>query len=396
MKSVRLVKEDRRWRVLLAVPAAVVTLGVLVLPFWARPMSPEERSRRAALTATEVLEGEEPDLRRAMVVVRTAVAADAPANRLRDAELLDGVGLLASERGEAPAAVKWRRDADHCLERALEETGMVALPDAARRAYLGMRVSGEWALLAEAVPVVDTAEGEFVSGWLQVMGGKAGGALKMLEPRAEESPRHALLAAVAAHAVQETEVRDRMAAVALAGKPELGPLERAGAAALVGRFEEAFGVAAGAGVETEPVRSAAIAEIVERWLRSGTFPAPASKEARDVLETGLRAAPDSPYLAAVVVKLPVPAEPVVGGVFQQFLGVVELVRSGAPEAEIEERLGKVAAQWPEAGRAAARAAAAMGKRVGKGLVAGETNRRRTFMAMGPVDPLWALLWRRSN
>jgi hypothetical protein len=173
MKSVRLVKEDRRWRVLLAVPAAVVTLGVLVLPFWARPMSPEERSRRAALTATEVLEGEEPDLRRAMVVVRTAVAADAPANRLRDAELLDGVGLLASERGEAPAAVKWRRDADHCLERALEETGMVALPDAARRAYLGMRVSGEWGLLAEAVPVVDTAEGEFVSGWLQVMGGKA-------------------------------------------------------------------------------------------------------------------------------------------------------------------------------------------------------------------------------
>jgi hypothetical protein len=90
------------------------------------------------------------------------------------------------------------------------------------------------------------------------------------------------------------------------------------------------------------------------------------------------------------------AEPVGGGVFQQFLGVVELVRSGAPEAEIEERLGKVAAQWPEAGRAAARAAAAMGKRVGKGLVAGETNRRRTFMAMGPVDPLWALLWQRSN
>jgi hypothetical protein len=29
-------------------------------------------------------------------------------------------------------------------------------------------------------------------------------------------------------------------------------------------------------------------------------------------------------------------------------------------------------------------------------VAGETNRRRTFMAMGPVDPLWALLWQRSN
>lgn len=398
MKSVRLVKADTRWRVLAAVPAVVVTLGVMVLPFWARPVSPGERSRLAALMAASMLEEEEPDPRRAMVVVRTAVAVDAPANRLRDAELLDGVGLLAIERGEASLAGKWRGDADRCLERALTETGMAALPDAARRAYLGMRVSGDWGRIAEAVPVVETADGAFVSGWLRVMGGKGGEALKMLEPYVKESPRHAVLCAVAAHAVQETEVRDRMAALALGGKPELGVLERAGALALVGRYEEAFGAAKGAGVEMEPVRSAAIAEIVERWLRSGMFPDPGSAGAQEVLETAMRAAPDSPYFAAVVVKLPAPAEPVAGGVFPQFLGVVELLRSGAAEGEIEERLGKLVEGWPEAGRAVARVAAVMGKRDGKDVeaVSGEKSRRRTFMEMGPVDPLWALLWGRSQ
>ncbi len=398
MKSVRLVKADTRWRVLAAAPAAVVTLGVLVLPFWARPVSPAERSRLAALTAMEVLEAEEPDPRRAMVVVRTAVAADAPENRLRDAELLDGIGLLAIDRGEATAAGKWRRDADHCLERALMETGMVALPDVARRAYLGMRVSGEWARVADVVPVVETADGAFVSGWLQVMGGKGREALKILEPYVKESPRHALLAAVAAHTVQETAERDRMAAVALGGKPELGPLERAGALALVGRYGEAFGAAKGVGGELEPVRSTAIAEIVERWLRSGTFPEPGSAEVMEVLEAAMRAAPDSPYFAAAVVKLPAPAEPVEGGAFPQFLGVVELLRSGAPEAEIEERLGKVVEGWPEAGRAVARVAAVMGKGGVKLAVpaAVEVNRRRAFMATGPVDPLWALLWQRSQ
>jgi hypothetical protein len=112
----------------------------------------------------------------------------------------------------------------------------------------------------------------------------------------------------------------------------------------------------------------------------------------------LRAAPDSPYFAAVVVKLPAPAEPVVGGMFSQFLGVVELLRSGAPEGEIEERMGMVAGQWPEARRAAARVAAVMGNRARKDLevVIGEKSRRRTFMEMGPVDPLWALLWGRSQ
>lgn len=387
-----------RWRALAAVPAGVVTLAVLLLPFWARPVGPAERAGLAARTAREVLMSEAPEPRRAMVVVRTAVATDAPENRLRDAGLLDGVGLLAIERGEAGAAGKWRRDADHSLGQALLETGMGALPDAARRAYLGMRLPAEWAQLADAVPRVETADGVFVRGWLQVMGGKAGEALKMLEPWAKESPRQALLGAVAAHAVQETEKRDWMAAEALSGKPELGPLERAGAAALMGRYEEAFGAAKGAGVETEPVRSTAIAEIVERWLRSGTFPAPGSAEAQVVLETALRAAPDSPYLASVVLKLPVPAEPVAEAAFPQFLAVVDLLRRGAGEAEIAERLGKAREGWPEAGRAVARVATVMGKRGVKSLppVEVEANRRLVFMEMGPVDPLWALLWRRSQ
>jgi hypothetical protein len=398
MKSVR-IESPRLWlRVLLAAPAGVVTVAVLLLPMWARPVTSVERANLAARTAAEVLVSGDPEPRRTMVVVRTAVAPEAPGDRLRDAGLLDGVGLLAIEKGEAGAAVKWRRDADHCLGLALGESGMEALRDVARRAYLGMRTPAEWARMAEGVAVGGEGDELFVGAWVQLMGGKAEAALKVLEPGAGASPRQALLAAVAAHAVQKTEVRDRMARAALDGQPALGALERAGAEILLGRYEEAFAAAEGAGAEAEPVRSSAIAEIAERWLRSGTFYAPASVEAHKVLEAALRAAPDSPYLASVVLKLPAPGEPVGEAAFPRFLSAVQAMREGAGEAVVAERLAAAVAKWPDAAKAAARVAAVTGKRGVKVAMAAvdPALRRRTFMEMGPVDPLWALLWRRSQ
>ncbi len=398
-------------RILLAAPSALVALSVASLPLILPDSSAEFEASVNPDSAASFLLSPEPDYRAAMIHARMASPGTNPANLGREARSLETLALLASEFQLRDDSTRWHREGVARFKRfaSTPAAGTIpAAPSLAPWALFSRLSEGEWREIAAARAQLPQDD-PLTSAWLAVVSGDTAAALPKLRELAPSSHQAALLAAIAAHAHQETSLRDQLLSPLLSetGNPPASATEKAAAQYLTGNWPLAWETALQAPASEEPIRSAALAEIGSRRLQSGEFTAPDDSTAKSILATALRAAPTRPSLAVAAARLAFegPAVTPASGeteALDLLLAAFQAAHRG-DTTQTAELMQRTVSLWPESVLCVNRLAAGIPKdspfRRAIDLASSSTRRpsftslRKRTLETDQVPPASALLWR---
>lgn len=395
-------------RILLAAPAALVALSVASLPLILPDSSAEFEASVNPDSAASFLLSPEPDYRAAMIHARMASPGTNPANLGREARTLETLALLASEFQLRDDSARWHREGVARFKRFASSPAAGTIPAAPTLAPWALfdRLSKEeWREIA-AARAQHPQEDPFTSAWLAVVSGDTAADLPKLRELAPSSHQAALLAAIAAHARQETTLRDQLLSPILSETtdPPASATEKAGAHYLTGNWPLAWETALQAPESEEPIRSAALAEIGSRRLQSDEFTAADDSTAKSILASALRAAPTRPNLAVAAARLAFEGPPVTEPTeaLDLLLASFQAANRG-DTSQTTELMQRTVTLWPEAVLCVNRLAAGIPRespfRAAIDLVSSSTKRpsftdlRKRTLETDQVPPASALLWR---
>ncbi len=398
-------------RILLAAPSALVALSVAALPLILPDSSAEFEASVNPDSAASFLLSPEPDYRAAMIHARMASPGTDPANLGREARTLETLALLASEFQLRDDSARWHREGVARFKRFASSPAAGTIPAAPTLAPWALfdRLSKEeWREIA-AARAQHPQEDPFTSAWLAVVSGDTAAELPKLRELAPSSHQAALLAAIAAHASQETTLRDQLLSPILSETtdPPASATEKAAAHYLTGNWPLAWETALQAPESEEPIRSAALAEIGSRRLQSGEFTAADDPTAKSILASALRAAPTRANLAVAAARLAFEGPPVTPAsgateALDLLLASFQAAHRG-DTSQTTELIQRTVTLWPEAVLCVNRLAAGIPKdspfRPAIDLVFSSTIRpsftglRKRTLETDQVPPASALLWR---
>lgn len=397
-------------RILLAAPSALVALSVASLPLVLPDSSAEFEATVRPDSAAAFLLSPDPDYRAAMIHARMASPGTNPANLGREARTLETLALLAAEFQLRDDSARWHRDGVTRFKRFASQpaAGIIpAAPSLAPWALFGRLSKDEWREIAVA-RALHSQDDPLTTAWLTTVSGDAKAALPKLRELAPSSHQAALLAAIAAHSLQETALRDQLLTQLLSesASPPASDTEKAAAHYLAGNLPLAWEAALRAPESEEPIRSAALAEIGSRRLLSGEFSAADDSTAKSILATALRADPSRPSLAVAAARLAFEGPPVTPATgpteaLDLLLAALQAAqRTDAPQTA--DLMQRTVALWPEALLCVNRLAAGIPGdsplRPAIDLVFSSSKRpsftalRRRTLETDQVPPASALLW----
>jgi hypothetical protein len=396
-------------RILLAAPSAIVALSVASLPLILPDSSEKFEASVDPDSAAAFLLSPEPDYRAAMIHARMASPGTDPAKLGREGRTLEALALLASEFQLRDDSTRWHREGVARFKRfAAAPDSPPTAPFLAPWVLFGRLSQDEWREIAAARTQLPQDD-PLTTAWLAVVCGNTDAALPKLRELAASSHQASLLAAIAAHARQDTALRDQLLSPLLAdtANPPPSATEKAAAHFLSGNWQTAWQLASDAPESEEPVRSAALAEIASRWLQSGEFTSNTDTKAKAILAVGLRAAPARPNLAVAAARLAFEGPPVTPAAGETealdlLLGAFQAAQRN-DSAQTTELLKRAVSLWPESVLCINRLATGIPKespfRAAIDLVATSTVRpsftslRRRTLSTDQVPPATALLWR---
>lgn len=398
-------------RILLAAPSALVALSVASLPLILPDSSAEFEASVNPDSAASFLLSPAPDYRAAMIHARMASPGTNLTHLGREARTLETLALLAAEFQLLADSARWHREGVARFKRFASTPAAGTLPAAASLApwALFSRLSKEeWREIAAARaqhPQDDT----LTSAWLAVVSGDTATDLPKLRELAPSSHQAALLAAIAAHARQETSLRDQLLSPILSETTDhpASATEKAAAHYLTGNWPLAWETALQATEAEEPIRSAALAEIGSRRLYSGEFTAADHSTAKSILATALRAAPTRPNLAVAAARIAFEGPPITPATGEtEALDLLLASFQAAHRGDISqttELMQRTITLWPEAALCVNRLASGIPRdsplRPAIDLVFSSTTRppftdlRKRTLETDQVPPASALLWR---